>query len=253
MVLVKPYEKEFVLEKINEYNKKIKLGKSGRHEILKKDGIKENMNGYLHDIDEDIDMPVLELRSDDKYWMRLDIREVESTYFIIKNAHGNVGIVGLGLGYTVNEIAKNKKVKSVTVYEFSEDVIKLYENSFKKNPKIKIVKGDAYKAKAKTFDYFFVDIYEYKLSDKVVSDYEFFNKLHKIEDYVFWGVEHFLLSCSYEEIVWVYIPELWMELSKNIFSRVQEAGYLETYKQLDSNLVHEVLSKFKKVLNSNME
>lgn len=250
---MKPYEREFILEKINEYNGKIKSDKVGSHEIIKKKAIKGKMKGYLYEIEDNIDVDILELKSKDKYWMQLSPKEIESTYFIIGKAHGRVGVVGLGLGYTVQEMAKKSDVEEIIVYEFSEDIIELYRRNFGDNPKIKIIKGDAYKAKREEFDYFFVDIYEYKITEKVVEDYKFFNKLHKIEDYVFWGIEHFLLSCSYEEIVWVYIPELWMELSKGIFEGIQEAGYLESYKQLDKDKVSFILSEFKKVLNKDME
>ena len=37
--------------------------------------------------------------------MRLTPLEIEGAYFSIKRAHGKVGIVGLGLGYTVWEMA----------------------------------------------------------------------------------------------------------------------------------------------------
>ena len=99
------------------------------------------------------------------------------------------------------------------------------------------------------FDYFYVDIYEYKFDYRVVEDYEKFNNIHKINEYLFWGIEHFLLSCKYEEIVWVYVPELWMEMSKKIFSALQEADLLKCYRQLDENLVSKVLSRFKVLLD----
>ena len=82
-----------------------------------------------------------------------------------------------------------------------------------------------------------------------VDDYIKFNKLHNIKEYFFWGMEHFLLSCKYEEIVWVYIPELWMEISKKIFISLQEENLLSFYKQLDESLVSEVLAKFKDALD----
>ena len=98
------------------------------------------------------------------------------------------------------------------------------------------------------FDFFYADIYEYKLTSQVVDDYEKFNRLHEIEEYAFFGMEHFLLSCKYEEIVWVYIPESWMEMSKDAYRALGEAGYLAYYTALDEELVSQVLAKFKPVL-----
>lgn len=246
---MKPYDRNFVLEKIKEYNEKIHEGRVNDHEIIKIKKREEKVCGYLYEHDEEIDVDILKLRGKDKFWMKLSPREIESSYGIIKQAYGRVGIVGLGLGYVAQEIAKSDKVSEVVVYEFEKDIIELYKKNFGENEKIKIVNEDAYKIKDEKFDYFYVDIYEYKLTDQVVSDYKHFNDALDIEDYVFWGVEHFLLSCRYEDIVWVYIPETWMELSKNIFAALQQSGYLEWYKQLDSELVKKVLEEFKEVLN----
>ncbi|MGG7078719.1 hypothetical protein [Clostridium sardiniense] len=246
---MKPYDRNFVLEKIKEYNEKIHEGRVNNHEIIRTNGIKGKIQGYLYEHDDEIDIDILELIGNDKFWMKLSPREIESSYGIIKQAHGRVGIVGLGLGYVAQEMAKSDKVSEVVVYEFEKDIIELYKNNFGENEKIKIINEDAYKVKGEKFDYFYVDIYEYKLTEQVVSDYKHFNEALDIEDYVFWGVEHFLLSCRYEDIVWVYIPEIWMELSKHIFAALQQSGYLEWYKQLDSNLVRKVLEEFKEVLN----
>lgn len=246
---MKPYDRNFVLEKIKEYNEKIHEGRVNNHEIIRTNGRKGKTHGYLYEHDDEIDIDILELIGNDKFWMKLSPREIESSYGIIKQAHGRVGIVGLGLGYVAQEMAKSDKVSEVVVYEFEKDIIELYKKSFGENEKIKIINEDAYKVKGEKFDYFYVDIYEYKLTEQVVSDYKHFNEALDIEDYVFWGVEHFLLSCRYEDIVWVYIPEIWMELSKHIFAALQQSGYLEWYKQLDSDLVKKVLEEFKEVLN----
>ena len=51
-----------------------------------------------------------------------------------------------------------------------------------------------------------------------------------------------------EEIIWVYIPESWMEMSKDAYRALGEAGYLAYYTALDEELVSQVLAKFKPVL-----
>ena len=97
--------------------------------------------------------------------------------------------------------------------------------------------------------FFYCDIYQYKLTSQIVKDYKKLNEIHNIEEYSFFGMEHFLLSCSYEQIVWVYIPENWMESSKRAYNAMQENDLLKYYEKLDENLVSQVLEDFKIVLN----
>lgn len=86
-------------------------------------------------------------------------------------AKGNMLVNGLGLGFFLKAIlAKNDPikhtwaVKSVTVVEKSRDVIKLVGPSFKNDPRVKIVRADAFKyepvpPKGGKFDYVWHDIW----------------------------------------------------------------------------------------------
>lgn len=246
---MKPYNKDYVLDVIKEYNSKIKVSKSGDFEIKKNHGIQGTIKGYMYEKESDIDIDILELRGPSNIWMKITPLEIESSYMPIKFAKGKVGIVGLGLGYVAQEMAKKKDVKEVIVYEIDQDVIDLYNNSFEKNKKIKILCQDAFKAEHNNFDFFYVDIYEYKLDKKVVEDYTLLNELHNIEEYSFWGMEHFLLSCRYEEIVWVYIPENWMAMGRSLSEKLEESGYIKYYKALDEKLVSDILADFKIALD----
>ena len=246
---MKPFDKKYVLDKIEEYNKKIKANTIGEFEIKVVNGLQGIINHYMYSIKEDINIDILELHNKENVWMRLTPYEVEASYFAINMAKGKVGIVGLGLGYVVEEMAKNKKVKEIIVYEISQDVIDLYYENFPNNKKIKIIHGDAFDAKGEEFAFFYCDIYQYKLTSQIVKDYKKLNEIHNIEEYSFFGMEHFLLSCSYEQIVWVYIPENWMESSKRAYNAMQENDLLKYYEKLDENLVSQVLEDFKIVLN----
>lgn len=247
---MKPYSEEYVLKKIEEYNEKISEGKVGNFEIKKIDGLKGIIDGYMYEKEGEITSDILELHGPHNIWMRLTPLEIESSYMSIDRARGKVGIVGLGLGYVVQEMAKKDKVTEVIVYEIEKDVIDLYNENFSSNPKVKIIHGDAFEAEREEFDFFYVDIYEYKLIKKVAEDYEKLNTIHKIEEYSFWGMEHFLLSCKYDEIVWVFIPENWMEMSRTISEKLGDANLLQYYKQLDEKLVSKVLALFKVVLEN---
>ncbi|MGL4850769.1 MAG: hypothetical protein ACRC28_17930 [Clostridium sp.] len=249
MVWVKPYNRKFLLEKIKEYNKVIKENEIGNHRIVLSKNDEKILKGYGYEKENDLDIETLKLFKDDDLVMELSAKEIEGTYGIIKKAKGKVGIVGLGLGYVALEISKNKNVKEVVVYESEIEVIELFKKNFGEIENIKIIHKDAFEGKKEKFDYFYVDIYGYELSEEIVKDYEKLKEIHEIKDYVFFGVEHFLLSARYEEIIWVFIPELWMELSKRSFAAIQEGNLLPYYKKIDDEKVSFVLGKFKEVFD----
>lgn len=249
---MKPFNKKFILEKLQRYNKLIKNQTCGKYKIEKSIKSKENINGYMYENQDNYDIEICELLLDDDRLMTLDAREIEGAYEAICRAKGRVGIVGLGLGYVANEIAKKDDVKEVIVYEISKEVVEMYIQNFGKNNKIKIINENALECKSDKFDFFWVDIYGYELNEKIVNDYVMFNKIHDIKEYSFWGMEHFLLSCSYEEIIWVYVPEEWMAMCKNIYKALNESGYIVKYQPIDSNVAGNLLSKFKVVLNEGM-
>lgn len=242
-----PYVEEFILNKIDHYNKQIKENQTDKF-IVKKEK-QSKLLGYMHNKSYNFDIDIFSLYEDNHKIMELSPREIEASYITIKKAKGKVGVVGLGLGYVVRELAQNKNVKKVIVYEKSKEVIELYRKNFKTHPKIKIINEDAYKSKKESFDFFYVDIYEYKLSEKVVFDYKFFNGIHNIENYRFCGMEHFLLSCSYDDLLYVYLPDGWLDISRDYFEALKESGYLNYYFEEDEKIVEKVLISFKKIFN----
>jgi len=249
---MKPYNKNFVFQEMNRYNNLINSGTCGNYMIVKNIIKKQNLQGYMYENKEEYDIDVIQLIKDDISLMRFKPKEIESSYGAIYAARGKVGIVGLGLGYVAQEIAQKYNVEEVIVYEISEEVINSYDHNFIQNKKIKIIKGDATKAKGEKFDFFYVDIYEYQLTSKVVEDYKLFNELHEIDEYAFWGLEHFLLSCKYEDIALVYVPENWIEMSKKHYEALDSSGYIKEYRHLDEKLVKRILLGFKEVLDSDI-
>lgn len=249
---MKPYNKEYILKILKEYNNAIKDGNKGLYKIDRRIFKKKDIHGYMYKNIEEYNIEIVELLKEDKCVMRIDPREIESSYEAICYARGKVGIVGLGLGYVALEMAKKENVSEVIVYETSQDIIDLYMDNFKENKKIKIICIDAFKADREKFDFFYVDIYNYSLTLKVVKDYKKFMKLHEIEEYSFWGMEHFMLSCRYEDILWVYVPENWVGMCKDLYTELQSSGYIKRYKPLNENKVTKILYEFKEILNSDM-
>ena len=58
---MKPFDKKYVLDKINEYNNKIKKIKIGDYEIKSIDGLKGIVQGYLYEKKDEYDVDILEL------------------------------------------------------------------------------------------------------------------------------------------------------------------------------------------------
>lgn len=245
-----PFEEEFYIDKLKIYYDKLKNTKFNNLIINEK--YLNRLEGYLF-LEEGLSysndkLQVLELTNGEKKYMEFSPKEVQGSFEAIKKVKGKVGVVGLGMGYFLQEILKKEEVTNIVVYEKDKDIIKLYEANFNANDKVKLINCDAFEAQRETFDFFYVDIYNYELSNDVVNHFIKFNELHNIENYLFWGMEHFLLSCKVEEIAWVYIPELWMEMARDLFERFNDSKYIEYFKQLDEELVKHVLGDFTKVL-----
>ena len=245
---MKPYDNSFILNVISKYSKIIKEQKRNNCSVIKETAVFNE--GYMYSRKEEKQYDEIVLLKDTECIMKISMKEIQGSYIAINSAHGKVGVVGLGLGYVVQEMAKNAKVDSIKVYENSHDIVEIYKNNFADNPKIEIIEQDAFEAEHREFDFFFSDIYGYELNSKVVEDYKKFIKLHDIEEYSFWGMEHFLLSCSYDDLLWIYIPENWVEYSKKIYEALDLSGLMEDYCQLDSEYVHDILMKFKEILNA---
>lgn len=241
-----PYLTSFCEEKIKSYKKYISPAELGEFKI--KYSEEEYFDGYLYEKKEKIQESPIELFQGDTLWMRISPHEIQGCYESIKRAKGKVGVLGLGLGYFTQEILKKDEVTEVVVYELYNEVIELYKRNFGDNPKLRIVQGDGFKAEAEEFDFFFTDIYQYNLTLDVVNDYKELNNLHKIDEYSFWAIEHFLLSCPLHELVWVYIPENWMEMSQDLFIKFSQSDYLEDFVQIKEDTALQILHEFNKIL-----
>ncbi|GFZ33893.1 hypothetical protein CSC2_44190 [Clostridium zeae] len=245
-----PFEEEFYIDKLKIYNDKLKNAKFNN--LIINENFLNRLEGYLFLEDRlsynNDNLQILELTNGERKYMELSPKEIQGSFEAIKKVKGKVGIVGLGMGYFVQEILQKKEVTDIVVYEKDRDVISLYEANFGSNERVKLINCDAFEADKETFDFFYVDIYNYELSKDVVKHFIKFNELHNIENYLFWGMEHFLLSCKVEEIAWIYVPEVWMEMARDLFERFNDSKYIEYFKQIDENLVEEVLNDFRKVL-----
>lgn len=242
-----PYSAERCEGKIREYKNFIKEQKLNNISVSYGE-VPKITEGYMYKRRKKLNETPIELKQDDKIVMELSVKEVQATIEIIKRAKGVCGILGLGLGFCVEEIAKKDEVKEVIVYEKNTDIIKIYENNFGKNSKIKIINCDGFKADRKTFDFFFADIYSYQINEKIALDYEILTTIHDIEKYSFFGIEHFLLSCPMEKLAWVYIPEEWMDMSKRVYDNLDKIGQVKNIRKVKASNVTKLLEEFREIL-----
>lgn len=102
----------------------------------------------------------------DTIWMSIIPHEIETMKEPIKNAHGRVLVLGLGLGYYLFNILSKKEVKSVDVIELDKRIISLFNkyliNKFPHVEKLNIIHADGIeylKNTNKQYDYIFSDIW----------------------------------------------------------------------------------------------
>ena len=101
-------------------------------------------------------------------WMTITPNEIATMKEPIREAHGNVITLGLGLGYYAFMVSKKKDVSSVTVIEKDPSVIELFREillpQFPNADKITIINDDAFsyletKAEDGQYDYLFADLW----------------------------------------------------------------------------------------------
>ena len=114
----------------------------------------------------DIDLPVL--KEGEKVWMSPAISEIESMREGIEKGHGKCLTMGLGIGVLPYLWLLKDEVESVTVVEFNQDVINLFEKyirpQFKIPKKLEIIHNNTFdyynEEFLKKFDYVYVDFWE---------------------------------------------------------------------------------------------
>lgn len=243
-----PYSAEYCENKIREYKNYIKE-QSFKDISISYGEVKKVTDGYIYKRRKQLKESPIELKIKDKLIMEISVREVQGCFEAIKKAKGRCGVLGLGLGFYVEEISKKEEVTEILVYENNRDIIEVYKNNFKNNLKVKIIEGDGFKADRESFDFFFADIYSYEINENVAIDYGKLIELHDIDEYSFFGLEKFLLSCPMEELLWVYLPDEWLDMSKGTFNNVEKINQVKNIRKIKRNEASRVLVKFKEILN----
>ncbi len=241
-----PFKQSYYQNKIDEFKNKCSSDRDcslGGLKLIWELRIEKRLPGYMHAYKGNMFYSP-HLYRGDQLVMAVDGEEIGGIYEIVKKAHGKVGVVGLGLGYSVQEMINKESITEIVVFENDKDVIDLYNKNFENNDKVKIIEKDAFEAEGEKFDYFFVDIYDRKISKKIVEDYNFFKEKHDIKDYVFFGVEKFILSLFPSEYESENIPKLWKNMAEVTGERFGDSRYVENFAGYSAKKANELFHAF---------
>jgi len=120
--------------------------------------------------------------------------EIRDHRGFIRSATGNVLIAGLGIGMVLRAVAMKEDVKSVTVVEQSEDVIKLVADHYLAKPygsKLDIVRADIFQWKpdrGASYDHGWFDIWDNLCTDNLKEMTKLARKyVHSVKNKGYWG------------------------------------------------------------------
>ena len=109
---------------------------------------------------------------------KAEIRDLLGAYWEVEKRCGHVLINGLGLGSFLKGILSLSNLKSVTVIEVSEDVIKLVAPAYKKDSRVQILHANAFEfkpPKGKRYSVVWHDIWDDICGDNLPD----MHKLHR--------------------------------------------------------------------------
>lgn len=113
------------------------------------------------------DYKYLTLSKDNVIWMSINPNEINTMDEDIKSMHGNILVLGLGLGYISYMLSLKDDVSSITIIEKDEEIITLFKkyilDKFNFKNKIKIIHQDALDFLKTTsldsYQFIYVDLY----------------------------------------------------------------------------------------------
>jgi hypothetical protein len=159
--------------------------------------IKEASSGNIKIVDKGKGFILYE---NNRFWMNYPkndsvIKQLYSSYDL---AYGNVLVSGLGFGILALWLCSKPNVISVTVIEFSEDVIKLFKDSNSIPDKLNIINIDIRKYNTDTkYDTILLDHYETEKFDFILDDIEKISSNIKHKNMWAWPLEEIYLFKMY--------------------------------------------------------
>lgn len=142
---------------------------------------------------------VTRLYVDNQEWMEEVVEEMGTAlemYPLYDLANGNVLISGWGMGILPEWIANKNEVKSVTVVEKNESVVKLYLKNNKINEKINIIIDDMNNFSTNDeYDCLLLDHYQYESNDyKIENIKQVYKNVPNHKLIYAWSIEYIYLE-----------------------------------------------------------
>lgn len=161
----------------------------------------------------------LTITEDNETWMSITPNEIHTMDKAVKEAHGKVLALGLGLGYFPYMVSNKVEVESVTVIELNREIIDLFNKSIKPmiNNKVKIINDDGYKHLKEyqnKYDYIFVDTYHNPVDG--LQDYKRFLDCNVKKEHFIW-LENSIIQ---------YARRILISLMEESLNQVDEKIYL---------------------------
>lgn len=188
-------------------------------------------------------------------WMSIIPNEIETMSKPIKEAFGNVLVLGLGIGYYPYMISLKNEVKKITIIEKDSTIIKLFkEQIFAQFPypqKIEIIEGDAidYLNKSGLFNYVFSDLW-HNAEDGI---FLYLNlKQHEIKNvhYSYWLEASFIALLRRAFITLIYEQSLGFEQDKYNESKTTFDKLINLYYKKTEGLILSSVDQLNKLLEN---
>lgn len=190
------------------------------------------------------------LKNKDFVWMSINPMEIKTAEKAIQRSHGNVLVLGGGLGYYPYMVSQKDNVDSITIIEGDKRIKDILEYSIIpqfNNNKVKIIHEDAHRFMesniGKKFDSIFIDIWpdnvkgteEYKRFVKYEEKYPEAEFDYWLEDSILDSIivniyQYFsakLGTAEYQKYFSLIAPDLWnyLESVSDTISRPEQMNY----------------------------
>ena len=252
VILDNPYVKTISFKEVKDGNYKLSYFKQPAYQPFAYDDI--DVDDEYREIQSvgystvDISYPII--AENNCIWMSLNANEIITMDPAVKEATGNVLVLGLGLGYFPFMVSLKENVKSVTIIEKDSTIIRLFKKhilpSFPNKDKIHIVEDDAFKYLNNSkldFDYLFIDLWH-----SPEDGLPMYLKCHKILRNKYHGKVFYWL----EKSLLAMLRRCFLTLIEEQLNDVKENNYLKAKDNYD-RIINDLYFKTKNITITSYE